>query len=43
MEEKNEGTIGGKSLKQGLTDAKDITIALPEGRESPYHRLDVCK
>ena len=26
----------GKSPKQGLTSADDITIDLPEGRESPY-------
>ena len=30
----------GKSFKQNLTSAKDLTIDLPEGRESPYHRLD---
>ena len=29
----------GKRLKQGLSNAKDLTIELPEGRESPYHRL----
>ena len=29
-----------KVSKQGLTNAKDLTIELPEGRESPYHRLD---
>ena len=26
--------------KQGLTNAKVLTIELPEGRESPYHRSD---
>ena len=29
-----------KIPKQGLASAKDLTIDLPEGRESPYHRLD---
>ena len=28
-----------KNPKQDLTSAKDLTIELPEGRESPYHRL----
>ena len=31
---------GGKVLKQCLNSAEDLTIELPEGRESPYHRLD---
>ena len=39
MEERNVGTKG-KSLKQGQTSAKDLTIELSEGRESPYHRLN---
>ena len=39
MEEMNVGTKG-KILKQGLTNAKDLPMELPEGRESPYHRLD---
>ena len=39
LEERNTGTKG-KSLKQGLTSAKDLTIELPEGREFSYHRLD---
>ena len=39
MEERNVGTKG-KSPKQGLTSAEDLTIDLPEGREYPYHRLD---
>ena len=39
MEERNVGTKG-KSPKQGLTNAKDLPKELPEGRESPYHRLD---
>ena len=39
MEEKIVGKKG-KNLKQDLTNAKDLTIELPEGRESPYHRLD---
>ena len=30
----------GKSPKQGLTSAKDLPMELPEGRESPYHKLD---
>ena len=30
-----------KSPKQDLTSAKDLTIELNEGRESPYHRLDL--
>ena len=29
-----------KSPKQGLTSAKDLTVMVPEGRDSPYHRLD---
>ena len=40
MEGRNVGTIRGKSLKQGLTSAKDLTIELSGGRESPYPRLD---
>ena len=39
MEERNVGTIRGKSPEQGLTNAKDLTIEVPEGRESPNHRL----
>ena len=39
MKERNVGTKG-KSPKQGITSAKDLTIELAEGRESPYHRLD---
>ena len=35
MEGMNVGIIRGKSPKQGLTSAKDLTIELPEGRESP--------
>ena len=38
MEERNVGT-NGKSPKQGLTYTKDLPIELPEGRDSPYHRL----
>ena len=38
--ERNVGIIEGKSPKQNLTSAKDLTIELPDGRESPYHRLD---
>ena len=33
MKERNVGTKG-KSPKQGLISAKDLTIELPEGRES---------
>ena len=39
LEKMNVGTKE-KSPKQGLTSAKDLTIELPERRESPYHRLD---
>ena len=40
MEGKIVGTIRVKSLKQDLTSAKDLTIELPERRESPYLRLN---
>ena len=40
MEGKNVGSVTMKSLKQGLTRAKDLTIKLLEACESPYHRLD---
>ena len=40
MEGRSEGTIGGKSPKQGLITAKDLPTGLPEGCESPYRRLD---
>ena len=30
----------GKRPKQDLTNAKDLTIELPEGRESSYDRFD---
>ena len=39
LEERNVGTKR-KRPKQGQTSGKDLTIELPEGRESPYHRLD---
>ena len=39
MEERNVGTKE-KSPKQILTSAKDLLMELPEGRKSPYHRLD---
>ena len=39
MEEKTVSTMG-KSSKKDLTSAKNLTIELPEGRESSYHRLD---
>ena len=38
MEERDVGKKG-KSPKQDLTSTKDLTIELPEGCESPYHRL----
>ena len=38
MEERSLGTKG-KTSKQDLTRVKELTIELPEGRESPYHRL----
>ena len=34
MEGRNVGTIRGENPKQGLTSAKELTIELPEGRES---------
>ena len=37
QEEKNVGT-NEKNPKQDLTSAKDLTIELPEGRKSPYHK-----
>ena len=37
---KNVDTIMGKSRKEGLINANDLTIELPERREFPYHRLD---
>ena len=40
IEGRNVGTIVGKSPKQGIINAKDLPIELPEGCESPYHRLD---
>ena len=39
VKEWNVGTKG-KRPKQGLTNAKDLPMELPDGRESPYHRLD---
>ena len=33
----------GEYSKQSLISAKDLIIELPEGRESPYHRLDLHK
>ena len=29
-----------KNPKQDLTSANDLTIEIPDGRKSPYHRLD---
>ena len=40
LEERKVGTKG-KSPKQDLTNATDLTIELPEGRESLFHRLDL--
>ena len=40
MEGRNVGTIKDKSSEKGPTSAKDLTIDLTEGRESPYHWLD---
>ena len=40
MERENVGTIRGKSPEQDPTSAKDLTIELPEWRESPYYRLN---
>ena len=37
---KERGHYKGKSPKQGLTSAKDLSIELPEERESPYYKLD---
>ena len=39
LKERNVGTKG-KNPKENLTSANNLTIELPEGRESPYHRLD---
>ena len=39
LEERNVGTKG-KSPKQSLTSAKDLTTELPVGHDSPYYRLD---
>ena len=39
MEERNVG-MKGKNPKQGITNAKDLPMELPEGRESPYHGLN---
>ena len=40
MEGRNVGTIRGKSPKEGITNAKDLPMELPEGHESHYHKLD---
>ena len=37
LEERNVGAKE-KSPKQNITNAKDLSIELPEGRESSYHR-----
>ena len=36
MEERNEGAKREKCLKQNLTSAKDLTIMLLDGGDSPY-------
>ena len=38
--EGGEGDFLESVSKQDLTSAKDLTIKLSEGRESPYHRLN---
>ena len=40
MEERNVGTIRGRVLNKASPSDDDLTILLPEGRESPYNRLD---
>ena len=41
MESRNEGTIRGEKFQTRPNySAKDLPIELPEGRESPYHKLD---
>ena len=40
MKEMNASTKG-KCPKQDLTSSEGQPIGLPEGRESPYHRLDL--
>ena len=37
---KERGHYKGKSPKQGQTNAEDLAMELPEGRESSYHRFD---
>ena len=37
---KERGHYKEKIPKQGLISAKDLSIELPEGCESLYHRLD---
>ena len=39
LKETNVGTMG-KNPKQGLISAKDLTMQLSEGCESPCHRLN---
>ena len=39
LEERNVGTKE-KNPKHGLISAKDLTMQLLEGCESPYHRLN---
>ena len=39
MEERDVGTKG-RSPKQDITSARNLTIELSEGREFSYHRLD---
>ena len=46
MQESSKKFVGkergheGESPKQDITSANNITIELPNGRESSYHRLD---
>ena len=37
---KERGHYRGKRPKQDLTNAKELTIELPDKRESPYRRLN---
>ena len=40
MEGRNVVTIKGENPKQDQTSDEEVTIRLPEGRESLYHRFD---
>ena len=39
MEERNVAHYKGKLPKPGLTDARNLTMEIPEGRQWPNHRL----